>query len=123
MATEAKGYVLDHPVSGEIRHSPQMARRPEYAGLTFEATPAPECEGVEVDNEDESSADVRQWLPSIRQGVATRVARLHENGEAVRGVRIRITQVSVHPVATTPAAMMKAGSQLLGYILAHCRPS
>lgn len=109
-------WTVDKPLTG--RYGPNVSYRVDaggrgiYGGFDYVVNPDAACDAVDVVGGSDGEA-VRRWLPIIRDGVLAAVEELWSRNENVRGVRIRISAVHVHPVDTTTQVMWRAGSGFL----------
>jgi hypothetical protein len=78
------------------------------------AAPAPGVDGIDTTVVEAADAATAAWFPHIRRGAEDGQRSLLEHyGRRLVGVRIEVTRVHAHPVATTASACRRYGREFI----------
>ncbi len=107
-------WTIPHPLSGRFRLHINFGGPGFWCMFDHRTTPDQHVDGVEVSVSAAADADTRAWFLHIRRGMETGEQWLQEHhGRLLTGVRVEITKVHTHAVATTAVGCERYGKEFI----------
>ena len=107
-------WTIAEPYADRFRIHLNFGGHGYWCMFDYEAVPAPAQEGIDVVIGADPDADTVRWFSDLKRGMEAGWAALQEHYEQLlAGVRIVVTRIHAHPVATTAQGCEQYGRNFI----------